>query len=169
MQNSFLFMNDLSMNANNSNNMKFPMGPENKLNMFNNNMLPNNDFSMNMLNFNNPMMNMNNTGPFNYSNFQNTLNTNQFNTTNILTDTLESLSSPMNSNNPYSTFMNMNDNQPMSSKPELLDDNKKSKINVENKINIYNTTPNSINDSNNKKALINKNSRELLQCLLKKE
>jgi len=169
-QNSFLPMNNSSLNANT--NMKFLLNSNNEFNTLNphnmniNSGLLNNDYSLNTMSFN-PMLTMNNPTPFNYNNFQsnqfNNTSNNTINTTNILSDTLKSLSSPISTNNPYSTFINT-DKVNMGNLSELRDEDKNTQS-IGSKSNIFNQS----NVGNNKKSLMNKNSMEILQCLMKKE
>ena len=168
-------MNDFSLNANSNINMKFLMNSENKFNpLHSNNInisneLLNNEFALNAMNFN-PMLNMNNTTPFNYNNFQsnhfNNTDNNVINTSNILSDTLKSLSSPISTNNPYSSYINTDNKLNMGNgNLSELRDKDKNKSAVGSKTNFFNQN----NNGNNKKPLINKNSVEILQCLMKKE
>lgn len=118
-------------------------------------------------------MNINNTNHYDFNNLQTNINTNQFNTTdnllntsNILSDTLKSLSSPLNSNNSYLSNTKFDNNQNINLPSEIKDENK-SKYNIGSQSHLFSN--NRINDTNNKKSLMNKNSLEILQCLLKKE
>ena len=171
--NSFLSKNEiniLSMNlTSNVNNLPLNQTIDkytNKIINTNNNLMLNTEYSHNMIDFN-PMMNIN-APPYNFNNIQNNHNSNHYNgtnnlinTTNILTDTLESLSSPITTNSQYP--MNFDDNRNISSSSEYKN---KSKNNLGSQSTLFNHGK---NDSNNKKHLMNKNSLEILQCLLNKE